>query len=380
MWIRQDNELSFTAKDVEALPEIPVGNWLIKFDLQRGYYLEKTPAFKLPPKIYGDSEEISKRYLNTFASQNSNLGILLTGTKGTGKSVTAKLTCANSNLPVILITEPFRDDSFKSLLSNIHQEVIVFVDEFEKVYHATEYQNNFLSILDGIFEGKKMFLFTSNEKGKVNQYMLNRPGRVHYLREYDGLDEVIVNQVIADMLENQDNKKGLVETLNILGTVTMDILVSLIKEMNLYKETARESIKYLNLKPESSLYEIELFEGEYALGKARVNQHPLTAEFLDFSMQVDMYKYKSGAHNHAGLMSSLKYTKMDRAADVEDKSGEVAELAKELNKEPIMLSAQFKVDVKNSTVEQIGTTIKIKDDKSNLTYVFTKLTPYSFYF
>lgn len=376
MWIRQDNELSFTAKDVEALPKIPVGNWLIKFDIQKGYYLERTPLFKLPPKIYGDSEKISARYLNTFAAQTSNLGILLTGTKGTGKSVTAKLTCRNSNLPVILITEPFRDDSFKSLLSNISQEIIVFIDEFEKIYHTTELQNNFLSILDGIFEGKKMFLFTSNEKGKVNQYMLNRPGRVHYLREYDGLEDSIVQEVISDNLNNQDDKKELMEVLNVLGTITMDILVSLIKEMNLYKETAREAIKCLNLKPESSMYEVNIFQSEAELGKTRIHHHPLTSEFINLGVSIDVSKYKSGAINHRTLVNNYKNILADRKRE----KGEEGVETVIVQKEPCMMYTDFIIDIKNSIISQEGTTIHIKDEKNELEYIFTKSAPYTFYF
>lgn len=286
MWIKQDNELSFTASKIEALEKIPNGNWLMKFSQKKGYYLEKTSDFKLPPKIYGNAESLSERYLNTFEDHENNLGVLLTGLKGTGKSVTAKLVAAKSNRPVIIISDPFFDNSFKSFLNNITQEVIVFIDEFEKVYYENTWQNNFLSILDGVFEGKKMFLFTSNEKDRINKYMLNRPGRVHYLEEYESLPQSIINDVIDDNLDNKEHREGLLEVLNILTDVTMDMVISLIKEMNTYNEPARDAIKFLNLKPDQANFNCEVMQGDTKVGTHTVRYHPLTKE----KIHIDIYK------------------------------------------------------------------------------------------
>jgi len=217
MFVKINNEITYSASDIEAMEEIPSGNWLLKFSEIKGYYLEATPSFKFPKKMYGNSEKLAERYLNTFNEKEGNVGILLTGSKGTGKSILAKLTSHKSGLAVIIITEPFTDENFKSLLSNIKQKCVIFVDEFEKVYHESNLQNSFLSILDGVFEGKKMFIFTSNEKERINQYMINRPGRILYLEEYDSLEESIIKDVIKDNLKNKKNKKDLQYVLNILG-------------------------------------------------------------------------------------------------------------------------------------------------------------------
>jgi len=62
MFVKTNNEISYTATDIEAMKEIPVGNWLLKFSPVKGYYLESTPDFKFPKKIYGDAEKLAKRY------------------------------------------------------------------------------------------------------------------------------------------------------------------------------------------------------------------------------------------------------------------------------------------------------------------------------
>lgn len=76
--------------------------------------------------------------------------------------------CNKSDLPVIVITEPFTGSKFKEFLSSIKEETIIFLDEFEKVYNTTELQE-YLSILDGVFDGKKLFLFTSNDE-RINEF------------------------------------------------------------------------------------------------------------------------------------------------------------------------------------------------------------------
>lgn len=372
MFVKTNNEISYTATDIEAMKEIPVGNWLLKFNTMKGYYLESTPDFKFPKKIYGDAEKLAKRYLNTFNSVDGNVGVLLTGTKGTGKSVTAKMTAYLSDLAVIIITEPFCDENFKSFLSNISQKCVVFVDEFEKVYFDVNQQNNFLSILDGVFEGKKLFLFTSNEKSRVNQYMLNRPGRIHYLGEYDSLSEEIIEDVIKDTLNNKEHKVGLLEVLNILGTVTMDILMSLIKEMNMYEESAKEAVKYLNLKPESNSYDVEVLQGAVILGTTTLGFHPLTNE----EFNIEFYCSDSSKY----IKPKEEVVVVDdwsKVKPVIDHSGEIHE-QKEAEKS-VSEWLYLTINIPESKVSHKGKKIVIDSD-NNMRYVFTKKNTYYYAF
>ncbi len=386
MFVRTDNELMFTASDIEALPEIPAGNWLLKFSLNKGYYLEKTPGFKFPKKIYGNAEHLAKRYLNTFNKVEGNTGVLLTGTKGTGKSVTAKLTASISELAVVIITEPFCDDGFKSLLSNISQRCVIFIDEFEKVYYEIEWQNNFLSILDGVFEGRKLFLFTSNEKDRVNKYMLNRPGRIHYLEEYNSLDESIVNDVIEDNLNNKEDREDLLKVLNILGDITMDILMSLIREMNMYEETASEAVKYLNLKPESNSYDVKVYQGKEKLGDCFIDEHPLTQEEISVEFYLDdssRYIRPIDEEEEEVELATAMEAKDDFYED--EKVSENTSYDEE-DSVPKRKAVKDKgewlyltVNVATSKISHKGKEIIIESD-NNMRYVFKKKSYYSFVF
>jgi hypothetical protein len=283
MFIKTNREYRLTDSNVESFDLLPKGTYLTKYDAPNNvYYLELTEDFTMPSKIYGNSDLLSDRYVRTFSDGNKNMGILLTGLKGTGKSLTAKLTALKSNIPVILITEEFTGEEFKSFLNSIKQQVVVFIDEFEKVYTEDDTQQSLLSLLDGIFEGKKMFIFTSNMRDRINQYMLNRPGRIRYLVEYDSLEESVINDVIEDTLIDKSQIIGLIDVLDVLGMVSMDILVSLINEMNKYNETAKEAVKYLNVRAEKSDYSVTVIIGGVKIGSTSTRNHPLRIKEFNF--------------------------------------------------------------------------------------------------
>jgi hypothetical protein len=276
MYIKTNRQVRLTDSNVESFDLLPKGTYLTKFDAPNNcYFLELTEDFTIPNKLYGNSDMLSNRYVKTFTEGSKNMGILLTGLKGTGKSLTAKLTALKSNIPVILITEEFTGEEFKSFLNSIKQEVVVFIDEFEKVYVENDSQQSLLSLLDGIFEGKKLFIFTSNMKDRINQYMLNRPGRIRYLAEYDSLDETVITEVIEDTLVDKTQTEDLLSVLDVLGIVSMDVLVGLISEMNSYNEGAKEAIKYLNIRPEDSQYSVVIIIDGVKVGTTSTKTHPL---------------------------------------------------------------------------------------------------------
>lgn len=278
-------ELRFLDYPIEYNTEVPKGTYLLRFDdFKAEYYLEDVTDFKIPEIVYGNAEEVAERYLNTFKNIDSNLGILLTGEKGTGKSMLAKLTCVRSDYPIIIIGDAYEGNKFKAFISSLTQECIFFIDEFEKIYH--ENQEGFLSLLDGAFEGKKLFLFTCNNKGEINRYLLNRPGRIHYLKDYESLEEDIIDDVIERTLVNKEYKKELKDVLIIIGTVTMDIITSLIREVNMYKESPRTAIKHLNIRPESVGFNCKVFVDGKVKSDTYYRNHPLAGEAVEMEYYV----------------------------------------------------------------------------------------------
>ena len=103
-----------------------------KFD---GLFLERREEFSLKEKIYGKISSKSKKIFNTFESSNRNIGILLSGEKGLGKSMFMKkiaIEAIEKGFPVICVNNNF--PGISSFIQSIDQSVVWLFDEFEKIF------------------------------------------------------------------------------------------------------------------------------------------------------------------------------------------------------------------------------------------------------
>ena len=64
-------------------------------------------------------------------------------------------------------------------------------------------QSGLLSLFDGTSQGKKLFIITCNSLSKLNDYLVNRPGRFHYhfRFEYPSSEEIM--EYLTDKLGSQ---------------------------------------------------------------------------------------------------------------------------------------------------------------------------------
>ena len=106
--------------------------------------------------------------------------------------------------------------------------------------------------------------------------MINRPGRIRYLSEYESLDCGIINEVIDDTLINKLYKDEILDVVDILGVLSMDILVGLIDEINAYGESPKVAASYLNIRPEMNYYSVTIFKNNLKDGSTSTKLHPLT--------------------------------------------------------------------------------------------------------
>ncbi len=184
---------------------LPSGTYLACYTQQEGNYLILKPDIHVTEKTYGIMNRKVDKVFHSFRNFDRNLGVILSGNKGFGKSLFAKKICEKAisqNLPVILVNSYF--PGIACFLESIAQECIVLFDEFDKTYVTTDDRDDqaeLLSLFDGIAGGKKLFIVTCNELWNLNNYIVNRPGRFHYHLRFDYPTKSEIQDYLQDHLD-----------------------------------------------------------------------------------------------------------------------------------------------------------------------------------
>jgi hypothetical protein len=240
-----------TAGPESLFDSLPIGNYII-VETMSGLMFKRVHDFDAPGRMYGKITDRAERILNTFMDRPRTTGVLLSGEKGSGKSQLARnISHAGyaMDIPTIIVNAPFFGDGFNNLLASITQPAIVLMDEFEKVYSQDEIQEQVLTLLDGMMTSKKLFVLTVNNKYRVNEHMKNRPGRIFYALEFDGLEPEFIREYCEDNLNDKDEIENVLKISALFKAFNFDMLKAMVEEMNRYKESAFDVIEMLNAKP-----------------------------------------------------------------------------------------------------------------------------------
>lgn len=172
-------------EDVQTYEELPTATYTVGFHPQMGFWLTKHDDLVINEgTIYGDHARKADKILKSFQISARNFGVILSGKKGIGKSLLARMIANKSienDMPVIIVDAAI--SGISNFLSSIQQEVTIIFDEFEKTFRKTDDsdpQIEMLSLFDGIDNGKKLFVITCNNPRDLNEFLVNRPGRFHY--------------------------------------------------------------------------------------------------------------------------------------------------------------------------------------------------------
>lgn len=223
---------------ITTYDQLPPKTYRVDYDPEtRIFSLLEAYDFEIPEtKIYGQHLDKVKKVLNSMDKMNRNLGVILSGDKGIGKSLFSKclgLKARKKGIPVILVNE--YHEGIANFLEEIEQTVMILFDEYDKTFDEKKHncQAEMLSLFDGVSAGKKLFVITCNEIQSLSQYLINRPGRFHYHFRflYPTADE------IRDYMEDKLDKQYYDEIENVIAfsvrmNLNYDCLRSIAFELN----------------------------------------------------------------------------------------------------------------------------------------------------
>lgn len=239
-------------------------NYVVKIDQFGVYFLEEVDTFTLPKKVYGANDGRRDRIIQTFLDRPRSTGVLLSGEKGSGKTLLTKslsIELAKTHkVPTLIVNTPFFGDGFNKFIQTIQQPCVVLFDEFEKVYDKDD-QEKLLTLLDGVFSSKKLFLLTMNS-GYIDPHMRNRPGRIFYQYTYRGLSGDFIREYCNDCLDDKSQIDRLVLIADCFTNFNFDMLAAVVEEMNRYNESAPNAMQNVNARLEFDLttraYDVEV--------------------------------------------------------------------------------------------------------------------------
>ena len=207
--IKAGSRYQIYGEDLNTYDKLPVRSYDVAFHQMQGFFLVARPDLVVKEeKVYGNHKQKIQKVMRSFRQTDRNFGVILSGQKGIGKSLMARLLAEEgiaNGLPVITVTDYI--PGIASFLSSIEQEVIVIFDEFEKTFSKVEDkpdpQEEMLSLFDGLDGGKKLFVITCNEIRRLNEFMVDRPGRFHYHFRMGAPTDNEIKEYMEDKLQKE---------------------------------------------------------------------------------------------------------------------------------------------------------------------------------
>ena len=233
MWTRKGRRAFFLDEPADQLKTLPLGIYRTEVTPRGEIYLEwEADKFTFDYKLYGLEDNLINRVDKTWANTKGNLGVLLNGLKGTGKSVSAKVMCNKLQLPVVVVDSKI--DGVHTFLNTIPQNIIVFLDEYEKIFGES---SEMLTIMDGALNSayRRFFVLTCN-KLYVDRNLIERPSRIRYLKTFGHLTPKIVEEIVDDMLVHKEFRDDVVHYISTLEVISVDVVKAVVTEVNIHKE------------------------------------------------------------------------------------------------------------------------------------------------
>lgn len=270
-FLLSDNSVSiFNSETVKIIDSIPVG--IYKLEASRtGLYLEKTEMKLEYGKLYGNTQKIADHICKAFKilDKDKNLGVLLSGGRGLGKTLTTRVVInqLKDKYPIIVISEYYQDVA--NFLNSI-SGCVILIDEFEKIMSGeVDSENNsggqtkqeqLLSVFDGNAGSKgNLFLLTANEVNRLDNNFLSRPGRIRYHYKFISEKADVITDYCNDNLVRKELIPEILEIFKATRYVSMDMIAAIVNELNDFPDISpKDAIEYVNFEQDTA-YLIRVF-------------------------------------------------------------------------------------------------------------------------
>jgi hypothetical protein len=235
----------------DKVQHLPGGIYRFEMDPNGNWFLKRTSdKFEFTFKVYSSHDDVINRIVKNWKSNGGNLGVLMNGLRGAGKTMAAQLLAnrviEEANTPVLIVRGPI---PLQLIFDAVKQPMMVIFDEFEKT-HDKEHQQKLLSVIDGTSRSKydRLVVFTTNTN-TIDENFKDRPSRIRYVFEFNKVADQIIDGLIADILpKNLQHLRGdIIQYLATRSICTIDIVKAVINEVKTFKETPMEFDAFLNV-------------------------------------------------------------------------------------------------------------------------------------
>ena len=180
---------------LKAYDALPAKTYTVRFTDMSGFYLEERTDLAVKEKVYGVHTKKADKVMHSYSLFERNMGVILSGDKGIGKSLFARCLCeraVSNGYPVIIVDQFIPGIEFDKTFGDIRTGD-----------NEADPQARLLSLFDGTSQGKKLFVITCNSLSRLSDYLVNRPGRFHYHFRFDYPTSEEITVYLTDKLGGQ---------------------------------------------------------------------------------------------------------------------------------------------------------------------------------
>lgn len=212
-------------------------------------YLTEDKDFEFPAVYYLNNKDnkFIDKVVDTFnKTEKMTTGVLLSGMKGSGKTLMAKKIAKESGLPIIVVDSKMSSDDIEPFFAKVTTDVCVIFDEIDK-YWNTRY---LLTFLDGVKPTcKKLVIATCNDEKEISTYLNDRCSRIRYKKRFGGLSKDTVEGIINDIVGDKNKANAAAEYIcSNVETISYDNVIIFGEEIkNNPDDSFDDIIEFLNI-------------------------------------------------------------------------------------------------------------------------------------